>query len=102
MVKVNESTGYDQEAMNYVYRLLSAGKSDVAFQILKTIVKSVRPDYIGHAVLEIIKQSKNTINAEQKIESIFKVNFPLDEYVKICWRFILFVHCLLTFMNYSN
>lgn len=44
MTKVKKSTGYNQETMNYVYRLVSVNKVDVAFKLLKTMVKATRID----------------------------------------------------------
>lgn len=76
MQKLKECAEYSQDSMNYVYRLLSIDRLDVAFQILKTVVKSVPTEYhesVGHAILEMAKQLKDKANASQEIEHIFEV-----------------------------
>lgn len=76
LVKVKEETNYNHYPMNYAYRLLSAGKLDVALKILRTVGKSAHPDYhepVGFMVLEMVKQLRNGPNAIQNIERILEV-----------------------------
>lgn len=42
--KMKRNTGYNQDAVNYVYRLTNAGKLEVAFKIVKSMVRSSRLD----------------------------------------------------------
>lgn len=76
MEKLREDTNYHQNAMNYVYRLISADRTDVAFKILTRIAKSASAEYrepIGYSILEIVKRLKSGPNAIPDIERIFQV-----------------------------
>lgn len=77
MAKVNKTISSSREATTYVYRFLSMGQLNVAFEILKKMVKSAGSEYresIGYIVLEIVKQLKNKPNVSQEIEHVFEVN----------------------------
>lgn len=75
--KLKEKSAYNQTAMNYVYRLISVGRKDVAFKILLKIVKKAGPEYresIGYSILDIVKELKNGFNAIEDIENTFEVS----------------------------
>lgn len=73
--KVRKAYGYNQDAINVIYRLINNGLEDAALLVLKTMPRITRPDGT--------LQSTGTF----LIRQLIKAERPLEKIIKICNQF---------------
>ncbi|KAL1506626.1 hypothetical protein ABEB36_005952 [Hypothenemus hampei] len=75
--KVKKTIGYNQDAVNFILRLINKGQDEAAYAILETMVRSTRPDGSLMPVGSFF--IRQLVKADKDLETIVKYCKKLEE-----------------------